>query len=349
MKIVIALLIFGLIVLAHEFGHFLLAKKSGIDVLEFSIGFGPRLISFTRGGTRYSLKLLPLGGSCAMLGEDENSTEPNAFNNKSVWARIAVVAAGPVFNFIFAFLLLLIVIGAIGYDKPVLYSVTADSPAETAGLKEGDVITRFNGHTIHFAREISTALTFDPLDGSPISVTWLRDGQKTTAEITPVLSDSGSYLIGIGYNPGYREKTGVLNTVKYAFYEVGYWIETTVKSLGMMIRGKVKTKDISGPVGIINTIGNTYEQSRQDGVGYVLLNLMNISILLSANLGVMNLLPLPALDGGRLMFLVIEAIRRKPVNPEKEGMVHLIGFILLLILMGFVMYNDIVKLITGVS
>ena len=177
-----------------------------------------------------------------------------------------------------------------------------------------------------------------------MDIIYERDGTRYETTLVPKLhEESGTYLLGFS-GAGVRTKGNPFTTLKYGAYEVKYWIDTTMKSLGMLVQGQVKADDVSGPVGIVNVIGDTYETSKTDGTLYVVLNMLNISILLSANLGVMNLLPLPALDGGRLIFLFIEAIRGKPINPEREGMVHFIGFVFLMLLMVFVMFNDIRQL-----
>lgn len=341
MKIVIALLIFSLIVIIHELGHFLLAKKNGIKVNEFSLGMGPRIFSFEKGETRYSIKVLPFGGSCIMLGEDEDSDDERAFGRKSVWARISVIIAGPFFNFILAFVIALIIIGAVGYDAPDLWGVIEDYPAAEAGLQEGDTILKMNHKKIHLYREVSFYVQTH--QGETVDVTYERDGEVNTVTLVPKENETGTYLLGFS-GAGVRTKGNVLTNIKYGVYEVKYWIDITAKSLGMMFQGKVKADDVSGPVGIVNFIGDTYEESKESGTFYVVLSMLNISLLLSANLGVMNLLPLPALDGGRLVFLFIEAIRGKPVNPEREGMVHFVGFVLLMALMVFVLFNDIRQL-----
>lgn len=343
MKIILALLIFSLIVVFHELGHFLLAKKNGITVTEFSLGMGPRLLSHVWGETRYSIKLLPFGGSCLMVGEDEDSDDVNAFNNKPVGARIAVVAAGPVFNFILAFILSLFIVGSIGYDAPVVWKVTDGFPAQEAGIEAGDTILRLNHTNIHVYREVTLFVQLNQKNAdAPVEVTY-RDGEigeKRTVTLTPRQAENGNYYLGFT-GSGIRTRGGVVTTLKYSAYEVKYWISTTLKSLGMLFDGQVGANEVSGPVGIVNYIGDTYEESRSDGAFYVWLNMLNIAILLSANLGVMNLLPIPALDGGRLVFLILEAIRGKGIDPEKEGFVHMVGMVALMALMVFVMFNDI--------
>ena len=338
MKIILALLIFSLIVLFHEFGQFLLAKRGGIGVTEFSLGMGPRLFSKQIGETRYSVKLLPFGGSCMMVGEDGESDEENSFGSKSVWTRISVVAAGPIFNFILAFFMALFIVGSIGYDAPDVVKVMEGYPAAEAGMQPGDRIVQMNRTRIHVYREVSFYVQTH--QGEAVNLVYERDGERHAVTLEPKQSENGIYLLGF-QGSGVRTKGNIFQTIYYSAYEVKYWIGTTLKSLEMMFGGQVSADDISGPVGIVNTIGNTYEASREDGGFYVWLNMLNISILLSANLGVMNLLPIPALDGGRLVFLLLEVLRRgKRIDPEKEGMVHFVGLMLLMVLMLVVMLND---------
>lgn len=342
MKFVIAIIIFSIIILFHELGHFLLAKKNGIRVNEFCLGLGPTLFGITKGETKYSIKLLPFGGACMMEGEDEDSQDARSFQKKSVWARISVVAAGPVFNFIMAFVFAFILISCIGYDKPVIYDVMEGYPAQKAGMQAGDTIISMNGKKMHFYREASLYSYFHP--GKTIDIVYERDNERYETRLIPVLDEEeGRYLIGF-YGSGLREKGNILDSLKYSVYELKYWISTTIDSLRMLISGRVSVNEVSGPVGIVKTIGDTYDESKSEGGYMVFLNMLNIAILLSANLGVMNLLPLPALDGGRLVFLIIEAIRRKRIDPDKEGMVHFVGLVLLMLLMVFVMVNDIRQL-----
>ena len=342
MSIILALIIFSLIILIHELGHFLLAKRGGVTVEEFSLGMGPRLISTVKGGTRYSLKLLPFGGSCMMLGEDEATTEEGSFASKSVWTRISVIAAGPIFNFILAFVLSVIIIGSIGVDKPVILAVSEGFPAAEAGIQKGDTILKMNGTKIRLSREVTNYVTFH--QGEDVTFVYEHEGEERTVTLSPEQNEGGRYIFGLSTVSSYREKVGAWETLKYSAYEVKYWIQTTISSLKMLFTGQVGINDMSGPVGVVTIIGDTYKESAADGGFYIWLNMLTISILLTANLGVMNLLPLPALDGGRLVFLIIEAIRRKRIDPEKEGMVHFVGLMLLMVLMIVVMFNDIRKL-----
>ena len=339
--IVIALLIFSAIIIFHELGHFLLAKKNGIGVTEFALGMGPNLLSFKKGETEYCLKALPIGGLCAMVGEDTDDLSENSFNSKSVWQRISVVAAGPIFHFILAFIFSLILVGMVGYDTPVVYMTEEGGPAYEAGITAGDVIKEVNGKKIHMFKEFRTEVLMNK-DGESMTILLERDGKEMTTVVMPELAADGTYKMQI-YGGAY-EKTGLFETLKYGILEIRYWITTTVKSFGMLFSGGVSKDDVSGPVGIVSMIDDTYQQSASDGVLYIVLNMMNIGIMLSANLGVMNLLPIPALEGGRLVFLVVEAIRGKPIPPEKEGWVHTAGFVFLMGLMVFILYNDLMKL-----
>nr|WP_294487888.1 RIP metalloprotease RseP [uncultured Anaerosporobacter sp.] len=352
MNIILAILIFSLIIIIHELGHFLLAKKNGIEVVEFSVGMGPRLFSFLRNGTRYSLKLFPIGGSCMMLGEDEEADSPNSFGKKGVWARISVIAAGPIFNFILAFVLAMIVVGKVGYDPAVIVQVEEGGPSEEAGLQVGDVIEEINGSGVDNGRGVMFYQFFHPTSNKPVHLKINRSGEKISMTITPEKVESGEYLMGFGYNSQGRtkiiattgEKMNALGVIKYSAIEVKCWITSAIQSVGGLISGKVSTKELAGPVAIVDMIGDGINSTKSEGVSAVVIQLLYMSILLSANLGVMNLLPLPALDGGRLVFLIIEAVRGKPVDPKKEGFVHMVGLALLMLLMVFVMFNDVKRL-----
>lgn len=341
MGIILALVIFSLIILFHELGHFLLAKKNGITVVEFSLGMGPRILSRDWHGTKYSWKLLPFGGSCMMLGEDEEAGTEGSFGSKSVWARISVIAAGPVFNFILAYVLSAVIVGAYGFDPAVVSEVSAGFPAQEAGIRAGDVITKLNGKRIHLAREVSNYITFH--QGEDITVTYEQNGQTKAVSITPKENEQGRYVMGISVSGGYR-KGNVLDALRYGAYEVRYWVDLTIESVKMLIRGQAGIKDMAGPVGVVDMIGETYTASAKVSTYAVFINLLNIAIFLSISLGVMNLLPIPALDGGRLIFLIIEAVRGKRVSPDKEAMVHFVGLMALMILMVVVMYNDVMRL-----
>ena len=342
-KIILFILIFSLIVLVHEGGHCIIGKANGIGVKEFAIGMGPTLIGFVKNKTRYSLKLLPFGGLCIFEGEDGDELSPTSFRNAGVYSRIATVAAGPLMNFVLAFVLSLFVISATGYDLPVLHSVIDGFPAEEAGLKAGDEIIRINNKRIDVYRDITLWTLFN--EGSTANVVFKRDGKTYSATITPRYSEEDDrYLFGFR-GPAQYTKGNPLEVIKFSAVEVRYWIEASVKSVLMLIKGRFKVQDLSGPVGVADVVGDVYDASKAEGAFYVWVNMLSLSILLTANLGVMNLLPFPALDGGRLLFLFIEAITGKKASAKVEGVINLIGMSFLMVLMIFVMYNDIQKMI----
>lgn len=349
MTIIYFVLIFGLVVVAHEFGHFLLAKVNGIRVVEFAVGMGPKLLHFKKGETEYCLRLLPIGGACMFdnedeLGGSENRTyEEGSFPAANVWARISTVVAGPLFNFILGFLLALIIVWFSGSDRPIINGLIEGYPAKEAGIEPGDVITHMNGERIYLAREIYINMYINK--GNDMTITYERDGKSYETTIIPKYNEEEDrYLIGF---QGYGEYVDCKNSniFPYTYYEVRYCLKSTLKSLGMLITGNGSKDDVSGPIGVAQVIGDVTEQAAPYGMAVVMINMLNIALLLSVNLGVMNLLPLPALDGGRLVFLFIEAVRGKPIPPEKEGMVHFAGFVALMVLMVFVMYNDIMRLL----
>ncbi len=337
MGIIIAILLFSFIVFFHELGHFSVAKKNGIEVEEFCLGMGPVLFSKEYKGTRYALRLLPIGGAC-MMGEDDEATGATGnFHSKSVWARMAVIAAGPIFNFILAFVMAVAIMLLMGYDKPVIADVEEGYPAVEAGLEAGDEIIKINNKRIHLFREITMYNQFH--QGEDLEITYRRDGEEYTTSLTPKFDEELKYY-RIGVFRGNYTEANLLTALQYGAYEVKYWIDYTLSSLGMLISGQVGINQLSGPVGIVDLVDETYQTSVSYGTSIVVANMLNLAILLSANLGVFNLIPFPALDGGRLVFLIVEAIRGKKISPEKEGYFHFAGFALLMILMVVVMFND---------
>jgi regulator of sigma E protease len=232
-------------------------------------------------------------------------------------------------------------VGFSGEIIPTINSLTEGYPAKEAGLQEGDIITKMNGERIYLQGEVTFISAVST--GEPIEIEYKRDGQKYKTTVIPKYSEEdGRYYIG--FTIGESIECKGFDLIKYSVYEVRYWLKTTVKSLIMLVQGRLSTNDLSGPVGIAVTIDETLEVAKPYGIPTVVLTMINFAVLLSVNLGVMNLLPLPALDGGRLLFLLVEVIRGKPVPPEKEGLVHFIGFVALMILMVFVLYNDIAKI-----
>ncbi len=347
MSLIIALLIFSGIILFHEWGHFLLARRAGVEVVEFSLGMGPRLLSFERRGTRYSWKALPLGGSCQMKGEDMADMSEGAFASKGAWSRLSIILAGPAFNFILAYILAVILILCAGIDRPTLLYVQEDYPAAEAGLMVDDEIISINGKRINLAREISDYVEFHQEElssGNAVAITYIREGERYETQLIPQDNGSGRYVMGISVYSAYRTPVSAAGALKYGACEVKYWIELVFQSLRMLFTGGVTMKDVSGPVGVVQAIDTTYEEAKTDGAYYIFLNMLNIAILLSANLGVMNLLPIPALDGGRALFLLIEIIRRRRMDPDLEGKIHLAGFALLMLLMAAVLFSDVSKL-----
>lgn len=356
MTFILFIIIFGIVVLSHEFGHFIIAKLNGIHVVEFSVGMGPTLFSFKKKETKYSIKLLPIGGACMFEGEDGLEAEkkketddgiPTAepegsFLRANVWARIATVAAGPIFNFILAFFFAVILVTMSLTDQPVVSSVTEDGAAREAGLMEGDRIVSIDGEKTYLFRDIQ--LMFAAGRGRPMEIVYERGGEQNSVTLTPRYNEeAGVYQMGI-YGGVYEQSRGI-GVLRDAWYEMRYCIRATYKSLGMLVTGNFKREDVAGPVGIaVNVVGKTYDTAKEYGVKSVVLNMMNIVLLLSVNLGILNLLPLPALDGGRLVFLLIEAVRKKPVPPEKEGIVHLVGMVFFMGLMVVVLFNDLVNI-----
>lgn len=349
-----AVVVLGGIILFHEFGHYLLARLNGVAVVEFSVGFGPRILSWVskKTGIRYSLKLLPLGGSCAMLGEfgedeDEKEEIPDvkgvSFFDRGPLAKMAVIAAGPVFNFILAFVFSLLILSWAGIDPAVIAGTSEGMPAEAAGLREGDVITKLDGRTIHLSREISMYLMSAGQD--PVNVEYRRYDEASsvwTTEHTVIRPEfrDGRYYLGVVLR-GYRDAAkSPLQLLQYSAYEVRYWILTVLDSLKMIVGGKVTTNDIAGPVRIVTIIDQTVEENTQYGFVTVVMNLLNLMVMFSANLGVMNLLPFPALDGGRLVFLLWELVTGHPVSQRIEGAVNMTGMALLMTFMVFVVWND---------
>lgn len=372
--IFLAILVFSVIILFHEFGHFIVAKWNKVAVLEFSLGMGPRLISWVRTesgrtvmflksskfleehpeyseNTIYSWKLLPFGGSCMMLGEEEANEDDRSFSKKSVYARMAIIFAGPFFNFILAFIFALVLTSVVGYMSPEIIAVGDNSPAQKSGLLVGDVIKEINGKGIVIDGDFRLYTAFHAFsDKEDVTLLVERDGQEKTIVMRPELMKDakGNEAYRIGINHGKNQKVNVWGTIKYSAYEMKYLVEVVVKSLQGLVTRKVSADDVAGPVGIVSAmgeeIGASGNKEKGGSAGLMVMSMMNWCILLSANLGVMNLLPIPALDGGRLLFLIIEWIRRKPLNPKYEGYVNMAGFMLLMLLMVVILGHDIIKL-----
>ena len=351
------IIIFSVIVICHEGGHFLIARLNGIRVIEFTVGLGPKILHFKKGGTEFSLRALPFGGACIFENPDELDEEEaekeeeekltkdieidkrnKSFAEANVFSRIATVFAGPIFNIILAYFLGLIVVFFCGEVGTKVDVVTPGYPAEEAGIQAGDEIIKINGERVYLFSEIRLITYLDNADEFVIE--YKRDGQVYSTTLTPK-GNSQQRLIGI------QSKDFVdcsnFKMFKYSALEVRYWLKVTFKSLKMLFTGKLKKDDLAGPVGVAQVIDSTIEETKQYGVATVVLNMVNIALLLSVNLGIMNLLPFPALDGGRLLFLFIEAIIGKKVPKKVEAYIHVAGIIVLLILSLFVLVNDITK------
>lgn len=358
------------------------------------MGFGPKLFQFHKKETQYTLRLIPLGGYCMMLSEDEeeNENDENSFEKKSVWARMAVVLAGPLMNFVIAFLFSMIIIHFCGSDpadigvvyndaliveyeqkaeeceslakqyteegktedaeemteeaesytslaKEIKESFNGVYPAEEAGISNGDKVLKIEGSTVKNFRELQIYLQIYG-DGSPINLTLQReDGTEYDTTIYPVETPNG-YKIGIT-SVGYQLPESFGELCKYSAYETRYWVKATFLSLKLIVTRQVSSEDVSGPVGVAKSMNDTFNEAAKSSTLDLFLNWMNYIVLLSANLGVMNLLPIPGLDGGRFIFLLIEAITRKKVPKDKENLVTVIGFILVMALMVVILFNDI--------
>ena len=325
-----AIFVFLLVVLLHEFGHFAVAKLVGVKVNEFSIGMGPKLLQKTKGDTQYTLRLLPIGGYCKMEGEDENSDDPRSFSNVSPISRIAVVVAGAFMNFVLAFIVLSIVSFNTGTPTTTIGEIIENSPAEESGLLPGDKIIKINNMDIDSWDNLSDNISKSNPE-NVLGIDIIRKNKEHTIEIMPEIED-GRAIIGI--IPAYEKsvssafKGGAKNTVMF--------IQLMVDFLKSLFQGKVTTNDLSGPVGVISEIG----KAANSGIT----NLLFLLGFISVNLGFFNLLPIPALDGGRIIFLLLEILRGKPIDPDKEGLVHFIGFVLLISLMLVVTYKDLIRI-----
>ena len=344
MTLIYFIIILSVTIFVHELGHFIFAKRAGIYVYEFCIGMGPRIFKFKRKNdeTEYGIRILPIGGFCAMAGEDtlddENVPKEKKLMNKTWSQRFMTMVAGVMFNFIFA-IILLFIIGLINgnpNNKPAVVSVPNDGPAYLAGLRVDDVIIKLNNVKINTIDRLM--IEYQINYGKPIELEVLRDDEILRFTITPetIESDDGtSYQYDFALD-GSIEK-GFFEAIEYAVTKFLSLIEQMFVTFAYLFTGKLSLSNLSGPVGIYNIVG----QSAQAGI----LSLISLTSLLSINVGFINLLPIPAFDGGRILFLIIEKIRRKPVKPEIENRIHAVGLILLMILMIVVTYNDIVRFI----
>lgn len=341
--ILITLLIIAVLILVHEWGHFITARKIGIPVWEFSIGFGPKIYGRKKDGVEYSLRLIPLGGYVRMAGEEPgDDNDPEGFNNRTPLEKMGVAFAGPFMNFVLALLIFVYIYSVVGIprvsDQPLIGQVVANTPAEQGGLQANDLVLQANNKDIKTWEQFTVAISSTP-QGQPLNLTVKRNEQVLNLSITPVKNETtGKPSIGVMSAIAY-DKQGIISAIKIGFQQTYELTVLLLSSLGILVSGGASVNDLAGPVGIYKLIGEAAQ------AGIVLL--LSFTAFLSINLGVLNLLPIPALDGSRIIFALVEAIRRKPLEPEKEGFIHWLGFLFLIMLMVLVTYNDIVRLIKG--
>lgn len=351
MYIIIAIIIFGILIAIHEFGHFTAAKLCGVKVEEFAIGMGPALFKKQKGETVYALRILPIGGFCAMAGEDEESDDPRAFTNQGFWKKFVILCAGSFMNLVLGIVLILIMYaGAQAFVTPTIDHFMDGCPYEgTEAMQAGDTFYSIDGQRIYLVSDVSSFL----MRGDGVyDIVMLRDGEKvelkdfalTTKTYAEYANEGPKY----GFVFGYTEAT-FGTKLEYTWNTTLEFSRLVWLGLGDLINGKVGLKDMSGPVGIVDMMNEVRQQAESAKAAAD--NLLYISAFIAVNLAIMNMLPIPALDGGRVFLMIvtviIEAVSRKKLDPKYEGYIHLGGMVLLLGLMALVMYNDIAKLITG--
>jgi regulator of sigma E protease len=338
--ILAVIFVFGLLIIGHEFGHFIVAKLSNIKVLEFSFGMGPRILKFGKKEKVYSWRAFPVGGFVKMLGEEEQVDDPRSFSKKPTLARMAVIAAGPIMNVVLSVLIFAVIAMVSGYAKPVIQSIAAPPQGETnivypskaVGLQPGDRIISANGEGILTYEDFKLFMYQN--GGKPFKLVVERSGSKVSYDITPVHSKVyDMYMVGI--DPVFG-KASLFEGVQYGLSNTWSLTKQIFGFFSGLISGKASTNDVSGPVGIIKYAGDAARQGFD--------SLLVFTALLSVNLAVMNLLPFPALDGGWLLILIIEGIRRKKLDADKVGMINFVGFALLMILIVLVTFKDVINL-----
>lgn len=334
------LLILSFLIAVHEMGHFLVGRALGFTILEYSLGMGPVVLKKNdKRGTQFSLRALPTGGMCRFYGEDQPVQDERCFNAKPVWKRMLVVLAGPVVNLIFAVLFAFCFY--IGYGE-ICYGITEvnqDSPAAIAGIMPGDVITEIDGETVTADSDVVSLIRYGDIE--KLNMTVLRDGTTLKLTVSDMYqADEGYNMIGITLAAAYQ-RVSFSRAVALSFFYVGDTVSQTCQAIGKLFSGKAQGNEF-GSIIMVGTV--TVEAIKNYGFDSVL----QIIMLLSVSLGFINLLPIPALDGGRFLFMLIELIRGKPAKADVEGTIHFIGLILLLALMALLMYNDIANLVKGV-
>ena len=351
MSIIIAILIFSIIITIHEFGHFISAKQNGVKVNEFAIGMGPAIFKKQKGETLYALRAFPIGGYCAMEGEDKDSADGRAFCQRPVWRRMIIVLAGVCMNLILGIILLFIQTGL--SDNIVTTTVSKfedNAMSHQTGLEVGDKIIAINGMRIFTSMDMSYKFVND--EDGVYDMVVVRGGQRVSlndVKLSTVKGEDGKETIHYDFwvEPG---KVTVGTMFTQSLKQTATDARLIYISLSDIIRGKYTLKDMSGPVGIVDSIGEVIDSERDQDTGKInwkglIDSVLSLSSFITINVGIFNLLPLPALDGGRFIFLVIEAVRGKPVKPEHEGLVHTVGMAALLLLMVVITVSDITKLV----
>lgn len=338
-SIIVTIIAFGIMVMLHELGHFLTAKKFGVTVHEFSIGMGPLIFKWGKGETQYSIRLLPLGGYVKLEGEDEESDNPRAFSNISPIKRICILVAGALMNVLLGFLCFVIINNV--YPRvqvPVISEIVENSAAEQAGLMVGDEIVKLDNTHVATQSDVSLFMMSNP---DEVKVTYLRNGEKNKVTLYPKMQD-GRLLMG--FKSSIKELS-VLERLEYSYYDTRYVVKAVLVSIKMLFTGEAKVSDMSGPVGVVQVVGDAAESARPYGSLAVVMQILMLFAMISVNLGVFNLLPFPALDGGSIIFAFIELITRKKLKQEVLGYINLAGLLLILGLGIFIMYSDIMKLL----
>ncbi len=342
--VIIGILLFELIIFIHEFGHFITAKKCGVKVNEFALGMGPKIIKFQKGETLYSLRLFPIGGFCSMEGEDAQSEDSRAFGNKSVWKRMLIVVAGAVMNILLGFILMMITLIPSERFASNQIAVFAEVSNSSQQLEVGDKIKSINGYDIYTSMDLNFALATAKNNDMTFKVS--RNGEDMTFDhikLPTTKTEDGKEIIHLDFKVApIPNNFGTL--MQQTFLQTCSTVRMVWASLIGLVTGQFGFNEIAGPIGMTSAISQAAATGLQHSFWDGLSNLVFIMMIITVNLGVVNLLPLPALDGGRLIFLIIEAIRRKPVKAEHEGWVHAIGMAVLLLFMLIISVNDIIRL-----
>lgn len=353
MYIAVAIIAFGLLIAVHELGHFFAAKACGVKVNEFALGMGPPILKKQRGETLYSLRLLPLGGYCAMEGEDIGSPDPRSFNGRPVWMRLIILIAGSFMNFLLGLIIALLIFTQLsGFATNEVVGFAEGFPLQgSSGLMVGDEIIRIDGHRIFYASDFTTYMNRS--GGETVDITVRRDGSRVKLNDLPLTpreyrNDDGTSSVRYGVSFDFiRANAG--DKVNYAFYETYNFVRSVWLGLTDLVKGAVGVRDLSGVVGIVDIISETGEAAPTASIA--MMNIAYIVAFIAVNLAVMNMLPIPALDGGRVFFLIItwlfETLTRKHVDPKYEGYIHKAGMALLFTLMAFLIVNDILRLVRG--